>query len=190
MYVGRGIKSGPTMTFTRRQGYIMNDPSGIESVIQAFYEVISGSAGTNREWDKVRALFCPGASLVPSSVVCGSSPPSAISLESCIQRLAGFLSQHDFFETGFIHRMEVYGNIASVISTYEAFRAANGSEPGKRGMNFIQMLRDGNRWRITSMIWRDEDKDNSIPEKYRKPAGAPQIGRGATHPATRHAVTR
>jgi hypothetical protein len=147
----------------------MNDTSSIESVIHTFYEVISGFVSEKRNWDRMRSLFAPGASLVPSSVVCGTSPPSAIDIEAYIQRLAGFLSQHDFFETSFTHHIEVYGNIASVISTYEARHTPNESEPFRRGVNFIQMLNDGNRWWLTSMIWRDENKDNSIPEKYRRP---------------------
>lgn len=148
----------------------MNDTSSIESVIHTFYEVISGFANEKRNWDRMRSLLAPGASLIPSSVVCGTSSLSAIDIETYIQRLTGFLSQHDFFETGFTHRIEVYGNIASVISTYEARHTPNESEPFRRGVNYIQMLSHGNRWWITSMIWRDEDKDNLITERYRRPA--------------------
>jgi hypothetical protein len=151
----------------------MNDTSSIESVIHAFYEVISGFASEKRNWEKMRSLFVPGASLVPSSVVCGTSLPSAIDIEAYIQRLAGFLSQYDFFETGLIHHIEVYGNIASVISTYEARHTPNEPEPFRRGVNFILLLSDGNRWWLTSMIWKDETKDNSIPEKYRGSADVP-----------------
>jgi hypothetical protein len=151
----------------------MNDTSSIKSVIHSFYEVISGFAGENRDWDGFRSLFAPGAGLIPSSVACSTTPPSAIDVEAYIQRLTGFLSQHDFFETGFVNRIEIYGNIACVINTYEARRAPNELEPYKRGVNFIQMLNDGNRWWFTSMIWRDEDKENLIPEKYRKPADVP-----------------
>ena len=104
----------------------MDDTSSIESVIHAFYAVISGFAGEKRDWGRMRSLFLPGASLVPSSAVSGASPPSAIDIEAYVQRLAGFLSQRDFFETGFVHRVEVYGNIASVISTYEARHTPNG----------------------------------------------------------------
>jgi hypothetical protein len=148
----------------------MNDTSSIESVIHVFYEVISGLASEQRNWDRMRSLFAPGACLLPSSVACGTSPPSAIDIETYVQRLSGFLSQHDFFEIGFINHIEVYGNIASVISTYEARHSPTESKPFRQGVNFIQMLSDGNRWWLTSMMWRDESKDNSIPEKYRRPA--------------------
>jgi hypothetical protein len=169
-----GIKIPLTIgRLTESQDNEMNDTSRIESVMQTFYEAISGYPGEDRDWDSLRSLFAPGASLVPSSVVCSNLPPSAIGIEAYVQRLAGFLSQHDFFETGFVHRIEMYGNMACIISTYEARHTPNDSEPFKRGVNFIQMLNDGKRWWLTSMIWRDEDKENSIPEKYRNPADVP-----------------
>jgi hypothetical protein len=149
----------------------MNDVSSIESVVNAFYEVISGLSNENRNWDRLRLLFFSGAALIPSSVVCGTTPPLAISVDTYIQRLTKVLSQQDFFETSFIHRIDRYANIASVISVYEARHSPNDPEFLKRGVNYIQMLNDGNRWWITSMMWRDESKENPIPEKYLKPAG-------------------
>ncbi len=40
------------------------DPGDVESVdaiIAAVYDVISGSAGQDRDWDRMRSLFVPGA---------------------------------------------------------------------------------------------------------------------------------
>lgn len=93
-----------------------DDLSNIEHLIHAFYKVISGFASELRDWDRMRSLFIPGARLFPNSAVGNNSQPSAIDIDSYSQRLAAFLSQHDFFETGFIHQIEVFGNIASVIS--------------------------------------------------------------------------
>ena len=151
----------------------MTDTSNIESVLQSFYEVISGFASEERDWDSMRSLFVPGASLIPSSIVSGTAFPSALDIEAFVQRLDRFLSQQDFFETGFVHHIERYGNIANVISTYEARHAPTESEPYRRGVNYIQMLSDGNRWWLTSMIWRDENPDLAIPERYRRPADVP-----------------
>jgi hypothetical protein len=156
------------------EGDPMTDTSSIESVLQSFYEVISGFASEKRDWDRMRSLFVPGASLIPSSIVCGTAPPSALDIEAYFQRLDRFLSQQDFFETGFIHHIERYGNIASVIGTYEARHTPTEHEPYRRGVTFVQMLSDGNRWWFTSMIWRDENQDLAIPEGYTRPADVPQ----------------
>jgi hypothetical protein len=136
----------------------MDDTSRIESVIQTFYEVISGPAGHERDWDKMRALFVPGASLVSSSVALGASPPEAIDVGAYVRRLAAWANQQGFFETGHIHRIEMFGNIATVVSMYEARHHPDESEPFRRGVCFMQMLGDGEQWRLTSMIWRDDGK--------------------------------
>jgi hypothetical protein len=47
------------------------------------------------------------------------------------------------------------GNLASVVSTYEAFLAPDDADSARRGVNFIHFLHDGQAWRITAMMWRD-----------------------------------
>ncbi len=45
------------------------DPADVESVdaiIAAVYDVISGPAGQERDWDRMRSLFIPGARLIPT----------------------------------------------------------------------------------------------------------------------------
>jgi hypothetical protein len=94
--------------------------SQVEEPIHAFYEIISGFASQPRDWARLRALFIPEARIVPGSVVNGSNPICAVEVDAYIEKLAGFLNQHDFFETGAVQKIEVYSRIASVISTYEA----------------------------------------------------------------------
>ncbi len=139
--------------------------SGIEQPIQAFYEVISGYAGQPRDLARLRSLFISGAKIIPSSVVNGAAPQSAVEIDAYIERLAGFLGQHDFFETGIIQHVEVYDHIASVISTYEARHTPEDPLPFKRGVNYIHLLNDGTRWRLAGMIWCDEKKGIPIPEQ-------------------------
>ena len=41
-----------------------------------------------------------------------------------------------------------------------------------RGINSIQLVRDGKRWWIASVVWDTERPDNPIPADYQK-AGVP-----------------
>src|SRR3954451_1929128 len=43
-----------------------SDVSSIDAIVAALYDVISGPAGQARDWDRMRALFVPGARLIPS----------------------------------------------------------------------------------------------------------------------------
>jgi len=42
------------------------DVESANAIIAAVYDVISGPAGAERDWDRMRSLFLPGAQLTPS----------------------------------------------------------------------------------------------------------------------------
>lgn len=128
----------------------------IEAAVHAFYEVLSGRAGEERDWDRLRSLFAGGAAIVPGSVVHGTSEPAAVDLETYIRRFTEVLRRQDFFETGTIARLDVHGDIASVVSAYEARRTSGDGAPLKRGTALMHLVRAGDRWLLASMIWEDE----------------------------------
>ena len=41
------------------------DAASIDAVIKALYDSISGYAGAPRDWERDRALYAPGALLIP-----------------------------------------------------------------------------------------------------------------------------
>ena len=133
----------------------MDPIKDIEHTLSTFYEIISGHKTEPRNWDKMRSLFYPGAHLFPNSVTANSINSCGIEIDSYIQNLDRFLCQNDLFERGTITQTIIESNIASVTSTYEARRTMSDQEPFKHGVNFIHLLRAGNDWKITSMMWRD-----------------------------------
>ena len=68
----------------------------------------------------------------------------------------------------FLRRVEYFGSIAHVFSSYESFHTETDEEPFMRGINSIQLLNDGNRWWIVNIYWSQESKNNPIPEVYLK----------------------
>lgn len=42
------------------------DVASMEAILAALYDVISGPAGQARDWDRMRAMFFPGARLIPA----------------------------------------------------------------------------------------------------------------------------
>jgi hypothetical protein len=50
-----------------------------------------------------------------------------------------------------------------VFSSYEAFRSAKDEKPFLRGVNSFQLLFDGKRWWVMTIMWQAEDKDNPLP---------------------------
>jgi hypothetical protein len=142
------------------------DVESAEAIIAAVYDVISGPAGAERDWDRMRSLFLPGAQLTPSF----PSPDGGygfqyMSVENWIDGAKGWFAENAFFEVE-IHRVaESYGHIAHVFSTYESRREAEG-EPFARGINSFQLMFDGTRWWIVNIFWQGETESEPIPSQY------------------------
>jgi len=144
------------------------DVSSLDSIMKAVYDVISGDAGKARDWDRFRTLFHTDARLIPT----GKNPQTGVvtarvlTPEDYIKRSEPFLVKEGFFEREIARRVEQYGNIVHVFSTYESRHKADDKTPFARGINSFQLYNDGKRWWVLTIFWEGETKDNPIPKKY------------------------
>lgn len=143
-----------------------DDVESASAIIAAVYDVISGPAGAERDWDRMRSLFLPGAQLTPSF----ASPEGGygfqyMSVEDWIDGATGWLAENAFFEVEIHQVAESYGHIAHVFSTYESRTEAEG-EPFTRGINSFQLMFDGTRWWIVNIFWQGETESEPIPSQY------------------------
>ncbi|PRX56886.1 hypothetical protein [Flagellimonas meridianipacifica] len=145
-----------------------NDVASIDAIIAAVYDVISGPAGEKRDWDRMRSLFIPEAVLMPSgkNAQTGDVGYRYWSLEDYINKAGSNLEKDGFFEVEVARRVEKYGTIAHVFSTYESRRNKNDDKPFARGINSIQLLKGKDRWYIVSIFWMGESPEYPIPESY------------------------
>ena len=149
------------------------DPADVESIdaiIAAAYDVISGPAGKKRDWDRERSLFAPDARLVPTATVPGKTDvdlaPLVMDVEGYIARIEPLFEKEGFYEKEIARRVEQFGQIAHVWSTYESRHNPSDAKPFMRGINSIQLFNDGTRWWILSIYWQHESKQHPLPEKY------------------------
>ena len=100
-----------------------DDVKSIDAIVAAVYDVISGPAGQKRDWDRMRSLFVPGARLIPAvASPNGGATARVLDLDGYIQRSGAVLERDGFFEREIARKMEAFGNIAHVFSTYESKR--------------------------------------------------------------------
>jgi hypothetical protein len=140
------------------------DVKSMDAIMQAVYDVISGPPG-ERDWNRFRSLFVPGARLI---AVTHKSTPAVLedmTAEKYVDLAGGYFKQHGFFEREISHKVESFGSIAHVFSTYESRETADG-KPFVRGINSFQLLNDGTRWWVVSIYWDEERPDVPIPAKY------------------------
>ena len=141
------------------------DTDSVESVVKALYDVISGPAGKVRDWARFRSLFADGARLIPMRNTPDGPAPAVLSPEDYIQRTTPNFEKNGFFETAVAQRIESFGSVAHVFSTYES-RRGPGEKPFARGINSFQLVRQGNAWKVMTILWDSEREGNPIPEKY------------------------
>jgi len=146
------------------------DVASIDAIMKAVYDVISGDAGKPRDWDRFRTLFHKDARLIPSgkNPQTGVTGATALTPEQYIERASPRMAKEGFFEREKARRIEIYGNIAHVFSTYESFHSLTDKKPFIRGINSFQLLNDGKRWWVVTIFWQGETDDNPIPKKYLK----------------------
>jgi hypothetical protein len=143
------------------------DVSTVDGIVAALYDVISGTAGQPRDWDRMRSLFAPEGRLM----AVGARPEGVVALRAMtvddyITRNSKAFASMGFFEREAARRTETFGQVVHVFSTYESRHARGDAEPFQRGINSIQMYNDGKRWWIVNVLWRAEDASLRLPERY------------------------
>lgn len=142
------------------------DVKSIESTVAAVYDTISGPAGQKRDWNRFRSLFVAGARMMPIGPRGqGVFATRMLTVEDYVSRTEPLFEKESFFESEVARRVEQWGHMAHVFSTYES-RHGKGEKPFARGINSFQLMNDGQRWWVVSILWEGERPDQPLPEKY------------------------
>jgi len=142
----------------------------VDSIVKAVYDVISGPAGQKRDWDRMRSLFQPEARMIAvGKTRTGELRKRPMTVEEYIKQNGSFLEERGFFEREVSRKVEQYGSIAHVFSTYETRQKVEDPKPFMRGINSFQLWNDGKRWWVMNIFWQSEDPTTPIPEQYLKP---------------------
>ena len=144
------------------------DVASLDAIMKAVYESISGDAGKPRDWDRFYSLFVPGARLIPTgkNAQTGVVGARVMSPEDYRQRAEPFFQKEGFYEIESARRVEQYGAVAHVFSTYESRHSPTDAKPFARGINSFQLLNDGKRWWVLTIYWQKETPELPIPKEY------------------------
>lgn len=151
------------------------DPADVaspEAIVDAMYETINRRPGENFDWDRLRTLYMSNAIMIPSLEQTGGEF-RVLSVEDFIDwvdenAVVGGANDSGFVEEQIAYRVERYGDIAQVFSTYQK-RFATGTEILGRGINSIQLVYNDERWWVVSVIWDEEVGAGPLPDRYLPP---------------------
>jgi hypothetical protein len=143
------------------------DVKSMDAILRAIYDVISGPVG-GRNWDRFRSLFLPQARFTQvATAPDGSKSVITWSVDEFVRDAGEVFSKEPFYEKAIVNRPEGFGNITQVFSSY-ASRHSPADKPFERGINSIQLLNDGKRWWVLSILWDSERGGNPLPAKFEK----------------------
>lgn len=141
----------------------------LDGILAALYGTISGAAGEARDWERLRSLFThEGRMVVHGPNKSGDITTRVLSVSEYISRVTPVFAKEGFYESELARTTETFGQIAHVFSTYEARHAADEARPFMRGVNSIQLVNDGQRWWIQSLLWQPESEKTPLPARYLK----------------------
>ncbi|MCL4222268.1 MAG: hypothetical protein KJZ65_12960 [Phycisphaerales bacterium] len=142
------------------------DVASIDAIIGAYYAASSAAAGEPRQWERLHSLFKPDARMIACRPIDRKADVWLLPIGDYIAFNAAYMQSGGYFEKEVARRVESFGHIAQVWSTYEARKLADSPEPYSRGIYSFQLLHDGDRWWIINAYWDYERPESPIPEKY------------------------
>ena len=152
------------------------DVDSVEHLMAALYDVISGPAGQQRDWARFRSLFLPDARMGvirPATPAAADKPATngdavLFTPDTYVERDDPVFKTMSFFERTVANRIETFGNLTSVWSTYESRHDPKDAQPFARGINSLQIVHAQGRYWIANIIWDDERQGLTLPDKYLK----------------------
>lgn len=147
----------------------LSDVESIDSIIGVMYQSVSFRPPSQPNWERLRFLFSPQARIIPPQRTNEKQFPAELTVEEYIDRYKTGLTsgnlREGFSESEMARRLESYGNIAHVFSTYQARHLSEDTEPFIRGINSLQLLIQRDRWWIVSLAW-DDEMTMPVPPEY------------------------
>jgi hypothetical protein len=148
------------------------DYTTVRGMMNELYSSIDRRPGETFQWDRFRALFLPGATMIPQRRMLGGAS-RIMTVDEVVTWIDDswkerILTPKDpgIFEIQRHLVVEEYGDIAQAFSTYEK----RWYEPARllgHGINSVQLVKRDGRWFISSIVWDEDNTSGEIPEKYR-----------------------
>lgn len=142
-----------------------NDLKLIDNLTSELYNAICFEIGSHPPVEKLKELFIPTANMIRND---GASL-EVMTVDDFIKSYTNRISDgtiKSFYEGELKNITEIFGTIAHRFSAYETkFDLAN-PEPFSIGINSIQFIKIGDDWKISSIVWNNQNATNKIPDKY------------------------
>lgn len=141
-----------------------NDEKQIGTTIDNLLKYLSFRDTTSTQLDSINSIFTTDAKLVANF----NQTPRSFTVPEFVENIRNSIKsgQTSSEEKDLARKIDVFGNVAHVFSTYEFTMVGKQGKVARRGINSIQLLKQDGRWLIYSLIWDRERDGLRIPPKY------------------------
>lgn len=135
----------------------------LDELINALDGAISGPG--NKDRTCLRELMLPEARLsLVRNEQDGSFTPRNLTVDDWINAVAS-RGDKSFYERQVKTSSETYGHFAHLWSTHEIRDTPDG-KANVIGINSVQAINDGKRWRVINILWEPDSTAGPVPQKY------------------------
>jgi len=136
------------------------------AIMKTHYDVISQPCGA-RDWDALRELYHPRATMTRTGVAIESLPTDqCMTFDEYVENAEASLAGAIFKEFEIGHDCAQFGAVAQIRSTYETVYLVGDREIRARGVNFLTLARLDGRWQIITIAWDNERAGLTIPDDW------------------------
>lgn len=140
----------------------------VRRTLDALYVSFGFDAGGEADWTTLRSLALEGAAWVDP--ITRGVPPRAVGTDAFVAGFRDAIHASPELREGFheriLHaRIDLFGTIAHAYVAFEGF-AADGAPARTRGLDSIQLVRDGDAWKVASFTTQYEAPDAQMPKRF------------------------
>lgn len=145
--------------------------ASIDGVIRTLYECISGPPG-GQDWERDRLLFHPRALITRTRIEDDRPVAHCFDFDAYRASTTKILAGRSFHEVETRRITRRFGQIANVLSAYEAKESPESEEVLFRGINMIHLWHGAlepdapARWWIMAIIWDNEREGVKIKKHW------------------------
>jgi hypothetical protein len=142
--------------------------STLDGIMKAYYDVVTVKKGEKASYERDSLLHWPTVNVGMTNVnKNGKLSFQYMSLKEFHRLSDPYLEKEGFYEHEISRKVDHFGAIYHVFSTYESRATAEGPVT-ERGINSIELYNDGTRFWILGWFFDAERKGNPIPAEYLK----------------------
>jgi hypothetical protein len=139
------------------------DGQTADTTVSALYDLVSVAPGESWDWERIGGLFLGHGLLVSILPRPGGALVSTTDFAGLRQNTEAGYRETGFSEREYRRETRVFGDVASIYSSFSIGLPARGPEPILRGLNHFQLVRREGCWRIVSNLSQMEGDGWTLP---------------------------